>query len=377
MYVTHGSNNLSVAQLTLDRLNYVKDISVYDSTAGYIEGSRMYKRNGIYYIITHQPDNAEYILKSKSGPFGPYELGTVLNNTKPPSVFAGVDTPHQGAFVDTLEGDWWYMAFVDVNGDVTARAPVLSSLAWDENYWPVLKLDANNTWPESLPYPVLSGARTPNSDASLTGVDNFASGILSEQYQWNHNPNTSQYSVSRNGVLLKTATMTNDIYQAQNTLTRRKLCPSSSATILLDFAGMHTGDRAGLSIFRDSSAWTGIAQNGSSRYLVQRTGMTTNSTDDWATISIGEDGVTKKLGKKQTKIYLRVTGDFSQPDTKGISFSYSMNGQSFTPFGENFQMDTGWEFFQAYGFAVFNYATNAIGGSVLLKEFALEFAHPD
>lgn len=107
MYVTHGSTNLSVAQLTPDGLDYVKDISVYNSTVGYIEGSQMYTRNGIYYIMTDQPDNAEYILKSISGPFGPYEFGIVLNNTNPPSVFVGGDTPHQGAFVDTPEGDWW------------------------------------------------------------------------------------------------------------------------------------------------------------------------------------------------------------------------------------------------------------------------------
>lgn len=99
------------------------------------------------------------------------------------------------------------------------------------------------------------------------GVDDFASGMLNDQYEWSHDPNVSQYSVSRNGVLLKTATVTDDIYQAQNTLTRRTLGPSSSATILLDFSGMHSGDGAGLSIFRDSSAWIGIAQNESSRYL--------------------------------------------------------------------------------------------------------------
>ena len=38
------------------------------------EGSRFYKINGNYYIFTTRPPNSEYVLKSATGPFGPYTM---------------------------------------------------------------------------------------------------------------------------------------------------------------------------------------------------------------------------------------------------------------------------------------------------------------
>jgi len=375
MYVTHGSTNLSVAQLTPDGLGIVKDEVVHTGTI-YIEGSRMYKRNGIYYIITDQPVNGEYVLKSTSGPFGPYEFGVILNNTLPPSAIAGGDTPHQGGIVDTPSGDWYYMAFVDINSDSTGRIPVLSSLSWTSEGWPVLDLAADNTWPESLPYPVNDGMATPNTDWSLIGVDRFADGELSKQWEWNHNPNVSQYSVFPGGVKLSTATVTDDIYQAQNTLTHRTLGPASEGTILLDFAKMRDGDRTGLSMFRDSSAWIGIGQDNGIRSLIMRTGMTMNGSDDWATISTGYNVATIPLEHLQCgeSIYLRCRGDFRPQPTGTLQaqFSYSTDGRHFTTFGDNLTMVTDYEFFQAYRFAIFNYATEEIGGSVVLREFGID-----
>lgn len=50
---------------------------------------------------------------------------------------------------------------------------------------------------------------------------------------------------------------------------------------------MRNSDRAGLSTFRDSSAWIGIGQVNGTRSLIMRTGMTMNGSDDRATISTG------------------------------------------------------------------------------------------
>lgn len=373
MYVTHGSTDLNVAQLTPDGLGIVSDQQVYAGDE-YIEGSRMYKRNGTYYIITDHPDNQQFVLKSSGGPFGPYELGVVVDNTNPPNALNGADTPHQGAFVETAAGDWYYMAFVDVNGDSTGRVPVLSSISWTDDGWPVLLLAADNTWPETLPYPVDSGATTPNTDSSLTGTDTFAAGTLSPQWEWNHNPNTAYFSVSTNGVRLSTASVTDDLYQAQNTLTRRTLGPASQATILLDYSGMADGDRAGLVMLRDSSAYIGISATDTNRTLVMRTGMTLNQTDNWSTISTGTDVATQPLKTSQcsARVYLRVAGDFSANGSRQCQFSYSFDGVSFTTMGPNLTMTNDWEFFQAYRFGIFNHATLALGGNVVLRSFDLQ-----
>ncbi|GLI76462.1 hypothetical protein PoHVEF18_004735 [Penicillium ochrochloron] len=373
MYVTHGSTVLSLTQLTSDGLDLEKTQIIYNSTVGYVEGSRMYKRNGSYYVITVQPVNGQYVLKSDNGPWGPYDFGVILNNTSPPTALKGADTPHQGALVDTPDGQWYYMAFVDVNGDSTGRVPVLSSLNWDDNGWPVLTLNGANTWPQSLPYPVDSGAKTVNSDSSLQGKDIFASGKLSSQWEWNHNPDMKRVTVTPGEVRLSTATVSkvDDIYQARNTLTHRILGPSSQATILLDYTKMADGDRAGLALFRDSSAWIGIRKDRNAFTLVMRSNMNTNSTDNWSTVSYGTDVASTQLHQtgNNRKIFLRIAGDFSSSGTRQAQFSYSTDGTHFTVLGQNFTMANDWQFFQAYRFAIFNYATKALGGSVGLKEF--------
>jgi beta-xylosidase len=386
MYVTHGNTNLSVAQLTPDGLNYTKIELVYPSPI-YVEGSRMYKRNGTYYIITDQPVNGQYILKSRGGPFGPYDFGVILNNTNPPLALQGGDTPHQGGIVDTLDGNWYYMAFVDINIDSTGRVPVLSPLSWNASGWPVLELAPNNTWPEILPYPVNSGQVSVNSDSSLAGVDKFSTGKLSPQWEWNHNPNPARFSVSNKGVNLSTATVTKDIYQARNTLTHRTLGPYSNATILLDFGQMRDGDMAGLALFRDHSAWIGISQEDGARHLLMRNNLTLNATKtatgqtNWETIDLGYTASNKTVKSLNLpspgQMYLRVNGDFRPQGAGGTlqaHFAYSVDGKTFHSFGDTLKMVNDYQFFQAYRFAIFNYATEKLGGSVLLRQFGINTA---
>lgn len=113
MYVAYGSTTIKVAQLAADGLSVVRDETVY-TYSEYIEGSRMYKRDGTYYIINVQPVSAQYALKSTDGPFGTYSEKTVLSGTSVPDSIAGGSMPHQGGFVDSQDGQWYYMAFTDV-----------------------------------------------------------------------------------------------------------------------------------------------------------------------------------------------------------------------------------------------------------------------
>ena len=82
MYVAYGSGTHSVAQLSADGLSQVRTQTVFTdpSSTGTTEGNRMYKVNGDYYILVDHPANAEYVLKSTNGPFGPYTEQPLLNN---------------------------------------------------------------------------------------------------------------------------------------------------------------------------------------------------------------------------------------------------------------------------------------------------------
>jgi beta-xylosidase len=76
------------------------------------------------------------------------------------------------------------------------------------------------------------------------------------QWQWNHNPVDSKWSLTeRKGWLrLHTVNVTNDFKFARNTLTQRMFGPYSTGTIEMDIRNMKEGDIAGLCLFQDPYA---------------------------------------------------------------------------------------------------------------------------
>jgi beta-xylosidase len=256
LYVAYGNTTINVAQLSADGRTQVRTQQVFStpSSIGTLEGSRFYKINGNYYIFLTRPANGQYILKSTSGPFGPYTLRQVLLDLRGPVSGGGV--PHQGGLVQTQNGAWHYMAFVDSYPG--GRIPVLAPITWTSDGWPVIQL-VGGAWGASYPSPAVPAP--PRQVTPLTGVDTFDGTTLKPKWEWNHNPDNGKWSVN-NGLTLRTATVTGDLYWARNTLTHRIQGPTSTATIQLDYSTMRDGDRAGLALLRDSSAWIGIKRDG-------------------------------------------------------------------------------------------------------------------
>jgi beta-xylosidase len=358
-YVAYGNTTISVAQLSPDLTSEVRSQTVYQtpSSIGTLEGSRMYKRGNYYYIWVTRPANGQYVLRSTS-PWGPYEQRQVLLNL--PGPISGGGVPHQGGLVQTQNGDWWYMAFTDAYPG--GRMPTLAPISWSGDGWPVLQT-VNGRWGNSYPRPNLPW----HPLASMTGTDTFTGTALGPQYEWNHNPDTSKFSTG-NGLRLSTATVTNDLYNARNTLTRRIPGPSSTATIQLDYTSMTNGDRAGLAMLRDQSAWIGIRKDNGTTRVSMTTGLTM-STNGWTTTGTGTEqaGTTVSGGR----IWLRVSANIQPGSGRTATFSYSTNGTTFTPLGPAFTLNNDWQFFMGYRYGIFNYATNALGGSVTVNQFAV------
>jgi beta-xylosidase len=361
MYVAYGSGTHYVAQLSADGLSQVRTQAVFTdpSSTGTTEGNRIYKVNGNYYILVDHPANAEYVLKSTNGPFGPYTEQPLLNNIGTPVVGGGV--PHQGGIVQTQNGDWYYMAFVDSYPG--GRIPVLAPITWNSSGWPVLQT-VGGAWGTTYPNPNVP--TPPREVKPPTGTDTFTGPALGPEWEWNHNPDNTKWSAN-NGLTLQTATVTNDLYSARNTLTHRILGPTSTATVQLDYSGMHDGDRAGLAMLRASSAWIGVKRDNGATRLV----MTNNITMDgnWNTTSTGTEAASANISGG--KIWLRVNADIHPGAGRQAHFSYSTDGTNFTPLGPGFVMDNSWQFFMGYRFALFNYATQALGGSVKVSSFDL------
>ncbi|MEU3454665.1 family 43 glycosylhydrolase [Micromonospora sp. NPDC006766] len=357
MYVAYGNSNLQVAQLSPDGLSQVRTQQVFSTppSVGTLEGSRFYKRNGYYYIFVTRPANGQYILRSTS-PWGPYEMRQVLLNM--PGPISGGGVPHQGGLVQTQNGQWYYLAFVDAYPG--GRVPALAPITWTADGWPQIQT-VNGAWGSSYPSPLPI-----RPVASMTGTDTFTGATLGPQWEWNHNPDNTRWSVG-SGLRLQAATVTGDLYSARNTVTRRIQGPTSTATIELDYSAMRDGDRTGLAMLRDASAWIGVRRDNGATRVVMTNGLAMDSS--WRTTSTGTEIASASISGG--RIWLRATADIRPGSGRQASFSYSTNGVTFVPLGNALTLNNAWQFFMGYRFAIFNYATQALGGAVTVRRFDL------
>lgn len=368
MYVAYGNTKIMVAQLSKDGTSEVKTQQVYVSPDNAtIEGSRVYKINGYYYIFVTKPASAEWVLRSKNV-WGPYDRKILVDSISGPLANAGYS--HQGGVVDTKDGKWYYVAFMDSYPG--GRIPVAAPLTWTDG-WPQLVKDGN-AWGKTYPIPV----QTKKTVAAPVGTDNFEGSLLSHEWEWNHNPDNTKWKLagSSGGLLLQTASVTNDLFSARNTLTHRILGPKSSGTFKLDISQMKDGDRAGAVLFRDVAAYIGIHKDATSVKLVMVNNLNLDS--NWKTISTGSVAATgPALATDTTDIWLRVQADIT-PAFSGTSakrtatFWYSTDGSKFTQLGSDFTLSTTWQFFTGYRYGVFNHATKALGGQITAKSFTMQ-----
>lgn len=358
IYVAYGNTNLSVARLNADLSE--RDVTPVFNATFYLEGARMYQINGTYYILLTQPADWEWVLKSSDGPFGPYELQIFADRVDPPSPEGGY--PHQGGIVDTPSGDWYYLAFMDAYPG--GRVPVLSPFSFDDEGWP--RLPANNSFATPNAYPV-----TPVPVEPYERKATFPGPALGPQWEWNHNPDTSAYSFAESeegGLVLRTASVTSDLFRAKNTLTHRIPGPASAATVRLDISGMKKGDRAGLSLFRDNAAYVAVENNAINLYTDLALG------GGWETISEGGVSATASLPEGQEEVWFRLEADVAPAGSHEGVFSWSKDGGEFEVIGEPVGMNTTYFFFIGYRFGILNYATEGLGGEVVVRSFEVEGA---
>ncbi|KAI7543223.1 Arabinanase/levansucrase/invertase, partial [Hortaea werneckii] len=241
--------------------------------------------------------------------------------------------PHQGGIVDTPDGDWYYLSFIDAYPE--GRVPALAPIYFDAEGWP--RLPSNDSFAVPNEYPV-----EPVRVEPVTGTDRFEGPSLDPKWEWNHNPDTSAYSFADcGGLILNTATVTDDLYHARNTLTQRIIGPEGTATIEVDISSMQAGDIAGLSLFRDNAAYIGI-QDGT--VFLQRD---LALGENWNTISTGTREATASA-KDASCIWFRLHANVAPASDYLGTFSYSLDGQNFEQLGTPYEMNTTYFFFIGY-----------------------------
>lgn len=148
-----------------------------------VEGPKFYKRNGYYYIFAPAggvKPGWQLALRSKNV-FGPYELKKVLEQGS-----TQINGPHQGAWVDTPNGEDWFIHFQDQYA--YGRVVLLEPMHW-ENDWPIMGVDYDGN---GIGEPVTT-YKKPNT-GSVSAIitppvdDEFNTAKLGLQWQWQANP---------------------------------------------------------------------------------------------------------------------------------------------------------------------------------------------
>ncbi len=217
-----------------------------------IEGPKMYKRNGWYYIFAPAggvKTGWQTVLRSKNV-FGPYEYKVVMRQGDSP-----VNGPHQGAWVDTVTGQDWFIHFQDVYA--AGRITHLQPMSWD-NDWPVIGVRKGD---EDYGEPVMEyekpdvGAEYDICEPDTT--DEFTGESLGLQWQWNANPDNdwAEYGTDKDGrkvqggsyIRLNAVPRVSNrpIGDYRNLLLQKWPAPEFTCEARINISGMKPGDNAG------------------------------------------------------------------------------------------------------------------------------------
>ena len=258
------------------------------------EGPKLYKRNGYYYIM-HPAGGVKtgwQVVQRSKNIYGPYELKVTLAQGK-----TTVNGPHQGGWVETQEGESWFIHFQDVG--VAGRIVHLQPVRW-VNDWPVMgnkgepvaELSDHTSRPSYANF-----TRRNEFDQTQLGLDwQWAGGYIDPKWYYCDAANSllRLYSAPRNEELMPNMLLQKIPAVAFSATARVRFVPNKNKK-------MQGAEHAGMIVF------------GRQMFTVQ-----VPVTDEWC--------------------YLRLIMN----DQQQGQFYTSSNGKRWTPFGEPFQAVAGY-----------------------------------
>ncbi len=314
----HGAGPIIVHRMSPDGKTLLDEgVTVYQGPVA--EGTKFLKRNGWYYLIIPEggvSQGWQTVLRARNI-YGPYERRITLEQGS-----TAVNGPHQGALVDAPDGSWWFYHFQET--PVLGRVVHLQPARWQDD-WPLMGVDYDgngvgepvSVWQKPLsPFP----SEKPGSQAlppALQTSDDFSSPALGLQWQWNHNPDDSHWSLTeRRGWLTIHAQPAPGLKACRNMLTQKVVGYQSESTTLVDASG---DCYAGLSCTGKEFRAIGVCRQG---------------------IFIETDGSRQIVSQgRYDRVWLRVTTN-SLENTH--QFAYSTDGEHFVTAGTPFTMRSGY-----------------------------------
>jgi len=369
IYIISGNRSpYPIEELTSDLKSFVPGVRhQLDARMG--EGHHLYKINGKYYDISAIPGaTTDQMVARADSIDGPWTVERMVQGESLGVTTVAIDratpndrglTLHQGGMVDTPSGEWWSIIMSDHGS--AGRMVALVPITWDNDF-PLIGLPGNlrkapNTWIK----PDTGFTREPKP--AFVHDDNFDNGKLNPEWQWNHVPDDTKWSImEKSGVLRLYSLPADDFYSARNSICQRPPAPESIMTVELDTSGMVAGDTAGLALLSSPYAWIGVVKTAEGTKLQMynsprrgrgfgRRGATQAPVPDNAPV-ISPANPPKHL-------WLRVHCNF---DTDQAVFSWSGDGKTFTPLGNPFTMTFQLITFQGVRPSLFNYNTSGRPG---------------
>ena len=370
VYVFHGNTYIYLTELDPVSLQPLgKARPIFKSHRVGLEGNRPYHIGDYYYLIcTYGGSHSGNVtcLRSRSLE-GPWEEREVM------CAGARKDDVHilQTCLIPLQNGDTWAMGFLDMGA--LGRIPHLVPVNWMDG-WPVLGDWANGNL--TLPKPLSSAKKE-----VFATSDDFTSNTLGLQWQFNHNPDLSKYSLTqRKGWLRMYATQPvlfskrSDVspgssidvsseapfLMVRNVLTQRLFGPRCEITAKVDVSHLKTDDKAGLALLNIPYATLTISRQGKRLTLQQTKGDNQSET-----------AVSESVPLRSKDLWLRVKAD----GQKGLAdFSYSLDGTTYHPLGQTFQMVYAGNFFVGNRVALFCYNAKHSGGWLDIDDFKVDIS---
>ena len=272
-------HRISICEISTDASCILSDpVTVYDGTLQNptIEGPKLYKRNGYYYIFAPAggvPHGWQTVLRSKNI-YGPYEPKIVMHqgNTE-------VNGPHQGGYVQ-LDGEKGaFLHFQDCGP--YGRILHLQPLVW-QNDWPFIGMEQNG---DGIGEPVsnwscmLSGKG--GEDLKILTDDEFDGQTLGLQWQWQANPKREWYALGAKKSCLRLYVQDNPareenlLWYAPNVLTQIPQSEEFQLEAKLCLTGKTEGDQVAMGILGHEYTYLALRMEEGKNSLVLISGKVT------------------------------------------------------------------------------------------------------
>ena len=295
-----------------------------------IEGPKMYKRNGCYYISAPAggvQTGYQVILRSRNV-YGPYEDKIVLHQGD-----SAVNGPHQGAWVELKNGETWFLHFQDAGA--YGRIVHLQPVQWVDD-WPMMGVDSNC---DGIGEPVSQYTKPDMGKPCPVEVpdtsDDFNGQELGMQWQWQANPEPDWYSLRdrKDHIRLFARNSLQQgkriLWNVPGLLLQKFPAPEFQVTVKMDFRPEFIGDQAGLAVMGVKYAYLAAGK--------------AEEEGSWRLALIRGDGLKEEeytaacIDMDSCPVYLQTT---VSRDGK-YAFHYSTDGVNFLRIGGGFTAQKG------------------------------------